>query len=148
MTRKAEQLIDELLEIRYGAVQKGAALTGADVAALAARQHILVDGQRSVVVDVSKKGNEVELVYIKGAKKFGKEKFLVVQMSDKETPVQLYTRFGYDEGLTKGMRNAYSRNENKMVCQECGLPVPKYPGRYPRLCPECGAELECLGGEK
>ena len=32
--------------------------------------------------------------------------------------------------------------EAKTVCKECGMPVPKYEGRYPKKCTECGAELE------
>ncbi len=47
------------------------------------------------------------------------------------------------EKLTKGMRNAYSRMEGHVkVCVDCRLVVPKYPGRYPQSCPECGDQLE------
>lgn len=26
------------------------------------------------------------------------------------------------------------------MCTECGFPLPKYPGRYPKACPSCGSE--------
>jgi hypothetical protein len=28
------------------------------------------------------------------------------------------------------------------VCGKCGFPVPKYPGRYPKNCPNCDAVLK------
>lgn len=46
------------------------------------------------------------------------------------------------EALTKGMRNAMEKAGGKLSCPDCNLTVPKYPGRYPRTCPECGYELE------
>jgi predicted Zn-ribbon and HTH transcriptional regulator len=45
------------------------------------------------------------------------------------------------EGLTAGMVNALNRSGAKLTCKECGLPIPKYTGRYPGKCPECGGEL-------
>lgn len=45
-----------------------------------------------------------------------------------------------DEALTNGMKNAL-RVGAKFVCSECGLSVPKYAGRYPGKCPECGGDL-------
>lgn len=46
------------------------------------------------------------------------------------------------EGLTAGMVNAMNKSGAKLKCKECGLPIPKYTGRYPSKCPECGGELE------
>lgn len=47
---------------------------------------------------------------------------------------------GVDEALTKGMKNVMSKNA-KYKCGDCGLSIPKYQGRYPKFCPECGGEL-------
>ena len=44
------------------------------------------------------------------------------------------------EQLTPGIRNAMGRGRVRARCA-CGFPVPVYPGRYPRQCPECGADL-------
>ena len=154
----AEQLIDQLLEGRGGKLVKGKVLSGAEVAALSPKQGILVNGKRCVVIDVNKKGNIIELVYSKGVRKFSKDLFLEVRITDKTTPVQAYTKEdpkGRDiwiyrrepamatEAITRGMKNAYSKRENKMTCLACGMPVPRYPGRYPNKCTECGAEFEC-----
>ena len=24
------------------------------------------------------------------------------------------------------------------MCNDCGFPLPRYPGRYPKTCPSCG----------
>ena len=49
------------------------------------------------------------------------------------------------EGMTTGLRNAYSRLEGRFKCDDCGLVMPKYKGRYPGVCPECGGmEFEDL----
>lgn len=45
-----------------------------------------------------------------------------------------------DEALTPGMKNAMVSNA-KYHCGDCGLNIPKYQGRYPKFCPECGGEL-------
>lgn len=45
-----------------------------------------------------------------------------------------------DEALTNGMKRAM-RNGAKLHCPDCGLSVPKYKGRYPAKCPECGGAL-------
>lgn len=48
-----------------------------------------------------------------------------------------------DEQLTDGIRNVLMRIVTpKYVCPWCGFPVPKYPGRYPVRCPECGSFLD------
>ena len=46
------------------------------------------------------------------------------------------------ETITAGIKNALSRGETKFSCPECGLPIPKYPGRYPVKCPDCGSMLD------
>lgn len=43
---------------------------------------------------------------------------------------------------TIGIRNALHRHSPKLVCPSCDFAVPKYPGRYPGKCPECGEMLE------
>lgn len=53
-----------------------------------------------------------------------------------------------EAGPTRGMKNAYRRMENVRECASCGLTVPRYPGRYPSKCPECGAELMELKKDK
>lgn len=40
--------------------------------------------------------------------------------------------------ITKGMANTMKGNKE---CTGCGMKIPKYPGRYPKKCPECGMEL-------
>lgn len=49
-----------------------------------------------------------------------------------------------DEKLTRGIKNALGKSGGKKGCPHCKLLVPKYPGRYPNNCPECGKELEDL----
>lgn len=48
------------------------------------------------------------------------------------------------EKLTRGIRNALEKAGGVKVCSSCRLMVPRYPGRYPQKCPECGDELEDL----
>jgi hypothetical protein len=151
---KAEQLITNLLEGRSGRMTKGEFLTGSQVAALKPKQGILINGRRAVVIDVVRQGNNVELTYARGARSFSKDLLLIIRIQDKITPVQMYARSdptskdvwiyrpGQDEGITRGMKNAYAKQENKKTCPACGTAVPKYPGRYPNKCPECGAEYE------
>ena len=47
--------------------------------------------------------------------------------------------------MTHGIYNAYSRRVDPAVlhhiCKSCGFYIPKYPGRYPRNCPSCGASI-------
>lgn len=43
--------------------------------------------------------------------------------------------------ITPGMARAGSKTA-KFVCPECGLAVQKYPGAYPKTCPNCGTEFE------
>jgi len=42
-------------------------------------------------------------------------------------------------GITKGVKNALARNDHHSMCS-CGFALPKYPGRYPKVCPSCGAD--------
>jgi len=46
--------------------------------------------------------------------------------------------------LTRGMANALKKQESRVTC-ECGFSVPRYEGRYPNRCPQCGEALnyEC-----
>jgi len=47
------------------------------------------------------------------------------------------------EQLSPGMRNVICRTISpKYTCPWCGFPIPKYPGRYPKKCPECGSLLD------
>ena len=46
--------------------------------------------------------------------------------------------------VTKGMANAFSKGNVKFKCSECGQVIPKYAGRYPKYCPNCGEELPTL----
>jgi len=41
--------------------------------------------------------------------------------------------------MTTGVKNALSRGSVHSMC-DCGFPLPKYPGRYPKACPSCGDE--------
>lgn len=49
---------------------------------------------------------------------------------------------GVAESATKGVIKALLKNRSRTVCKSCGFPLPVYPGRYPKNCPNCGAELE------
>ena len=50
-----------------------------------------------------------------------------------------------NEGMTRGLHRAYGRLEGRHRCEDCGLVLPKYPGRYPKTCPHCGSmEFEDL----
>jgi len=40
--------------------------------------------------------------------------------------------------ITKGMARTMAKGA-RSVCPQCGLAIPKYVGRYPKYCPECGA---------
>jgi len=46
-----------------------------------------------------------------------------------------------EANVTKGMANTYKKSGHSLVCKSCGLHVPKYPGRYPVSCPNCGGKL-------
>ena len=140
----AERLIDELLEARMRIV-KGDFLSPREVLGLRSKQGVLVRGKRAVIVDISsfKDRGGVEMlsvIYIKGAKSFGREQSLVVPMSDRETPIQLYKKIEI-EGMTKGMKNVLQKQQSKTSCGSCGFKIPKYPGAYPAKCPECDAAL-------
>lgn len=56
---------------------------------------------------------------------------------------QLIERY-LEEKLTRGIKNAIERNGGSKACVGCSLVIPKYPGRYPQKCPECGDEVEDL----
>lgn len=46
--------------------------------------------------------------------------------------------------MTKGIANALGKmasKNTKYVCGDCGYAVPKYSGRYPTSCPQCGGAL-------
>ena len=43
-------------------------------------------------------------------------------------------------GMTTGVKNALARGDVHSMCADCGFPLPKYPGRYPKACPSCGAD--------
>jgi hypothetical protein len=50
------------------------------------------------------------------------------------------------EAMTRGMRNAISKKAYA-ICKACEYPIPKYKGRYPGKCPECGEELDLSKNE-
>lgn len=43
-------------------------------------------------------------------------------------------------GMTNGIKNALSKGCVHSMCKDCGFPLPRYPGRYPKSCPSCGEE--------
>lgn len=43
------------------------------------------------------------------------------------------------ERMTQGVMNAVAKSPQHSVCG-CGFPLPRYPGRYPKNCPNCGEE--------
>ena len=66
---------------------KGEPLSGKEVAKLRSKEHVFVRGRHSVVVDVNVRGSNVELVYVKGRKAFGKEQYLDLRLGDRTTEV-------------------------------------------------------------
>lgn len=135
-------------------VIKAQVLSGELVSALNYRQPILINGKRGVVIEVNKRGDEIELVYALGHKKFSKDRSLILSMKDKTTPIQLYYRVQenspaerlitemVDPGhYSKGMLNAFQRQQGARKCPSCGFQVPRYPGSYPQRCLRCGEPL-------
>lgn len=49
---------------------------------------------------------------------------------------------------TLGIRNALHRYSPRLVCPSCDFAVPKYPGRYPKACPECKEPLTSYEARK
>jgi hypothetical protein len=45
-------------------------------------------------------------------------------------------------GMTPGMQSAFDKIKYKSQCPVCGMLIPKYRGRYPKHCIECGYDLE------
>ena len=43
-------------------------------------------------------------------------------------------------GITSGIKNALSKGNVHSMCDDCGFPLPRYPGRYPKTCPSCGKD--------
>jgi hypothetical protein len=48
--------------------------------------------------------------------------------------------------LTPGLLKAITKGGTYSVCQ-CGFPLPKYPGRYPKTCPQCGKPVKPAAAE-
>jgi len=47
--------------------------------------------------------------------------------------------------VTKGMSKVLSKSpKSNLVCTKCGFQVPRYKGRYPSTCPNCGTPLSIL----
>jgi hypothetical protein len=49
-----------------------------------------------------------------------------------------------DENLLPGIVNIHNKTHEKNkwhTCKDCEFNVPKYPGRYPRYCPNCGTDM-------
>jgi len=46
------------------------------------------------------------------------------------------------KGISAGLKKAFSKTTTVTICKDCGFPIPLYPGRYPKKCPECGTDLE------
>lgn len=47
--------------------------------------------------------------------------------------------------ITKGMRNVLGKlPQSSYRCRKCGTSIPKYAGRYPAKCPECGTPLAIM----
>lgn len=52
-----------------------------------------------------------------------------------------------DEALTPGLKRAYHKNGSGRSCSGCGLTLPRYPGGYPKSCPECNNPITNGNGE-
>lgn len=49
--------------------------------------------------------------------------------------------------VSKGMAKKLGKSKAKYKCNNCGMTVPSYPGKYPNACPNCGGNLVVLDGE-
>lgn len=45
------------------------------------------------------------------------------------------------EGFTPGAMRALSKLGGRVPCANCGFALPRYPGRYPKHCPQCDVEM-------
>ena len=79
MSNFAAQLIERVV--------KGDKLSGKQVSQLKSKQHIFVNGKHAVVVDAKVNGKNVELVYVKGRKAFGKEQYLDIPVDATTTDI-------------------------------------------------------------
>jgi hypothetical protein len=50
--------------------------------------------------------------------------------------------------MTQGIKNALSRGSVHSLCTDCGFPLPRYPGRYPKTCPSCGVDKPTATAEE
>ena len=66
---------------------KGPELSGQEVTLLKYREHIFINGKHAVVIDVKHRGNNVELVYVKGRKAFGREQYMDVPFNSPRTGI-------------------------------------------------------------
>ena len=47
--------------------------------------------------------------------------------------------------VTTGMKNAMSKlDQSGYKCRKCNTSIPRYTGRYPGKCPDCGTPLYIL----
>ena len=142
---RAKQLINRFTNLFTEEITEkliaGEALSGIEVAGLKPKQHVFINGMRSVIFDAKKVGDSVEVVYMTGTKLYGPEKYLVVSYNAKATPI--FSALEVNEGfkITRGMKRAYEKMNGVKKCPECGMVIPRYPGRYPSRCPHCSAEL-------
>lgn len=51
----------------------------------------------------------------------------------------------FQEAISKGMLKAYAKKMKEgdisYTCKDCGHAMPKYKGRYPKICPNCSADI-------
>ena len=139
MSRLAEDTITNYLQEQ----EEPKYLSGTEVAALRPGQTIKVSSKPSVVGKVLRNAETVELYYNGGDLSFN--------ITDLKTPIEYFTLTKVsveeiiDEKITHGMKRAMGRYENnRAICIDCNLVIPKYPGRYPSKCVECGGQLEDL----
>lgn len=45
------------------------------------------------------------------------------------------------EALTPGAARAITKLGGRAPCRVCGFSLPKYPGRYPKHCPQCDTPI-------
>jgi rubrerythrin len=57
--------------------------------------------------------------------------------------MRTHTEIVLSEAATGGVIRALTRRgPHKTTCKECAYPLPVYPGRYPKSCPNCGTAFE------
>lgn len=76
-----------------------------------------------------------------------RDKYLEGSLSTKDAAVILEAAKAVVRGITPGMEKAVLK-AYRSKCEGCGFIIPRYSGRYPSFCPECGEALNIVALKK